>query len=210
MEETLSKDSEEKDLGVIFMEELNFSKHINSCISKANKMMGIIKRCFDNLDETTFVPLYKSLVRSNLEYGNVIWRPHKRNEIEKLEKVQRRATKCVKSLSNLTYVDRLKKLKLPTLEYRRNRGDIIQVYKIFHGIDNLNPDIFFQRNTTNLRGHSFKLFKPRVKGDLRKYSFSVRVVDSWNSLPDELVTADSLNIFKNKLDRLWADRMYIY
>jgi hypothetical protein len=208
--ENLSVETEEKDLGILFTNDLNFDKHITQCINKANRMMGIVKRNFEFLDANIFIPLYKSLVRSHLEYGNCIWKPYKRIQINKLEKVQRRATKCVNSISHLPYADRLKILKLPTLEYRRQRGDMIQVYKIIHGIDNLNPDIFFKKSNNNLRGHTHKLFKPRVNSDLRKFSFSVRVVDTWNNLPDELVTADSLNSFKNRLDNLWKNKMYEY
>ena len=74
--------------------------------------------------------LYKSLVRSHLEYANSVQDPHRLGLIKDLEKVQMHASKLVITIKNLTYEDRLKRLKLPTLKYRRIRGDMIKVYKI--------------------------------------------------------------------------------
>jgi len=90
---------------------------------------GIIKRIFIYLDEDAFVMLYMSLVKSHLEYANSVWNPHRLALIKDLEKVQMSATKLVISIKNLTYKDRLKRLKLPTLKRRRIRGDMYEVYK---------------------------------------------------------------------------------
>ena len=97
-------------------------------------MMGMIRRSFQFLNIKTFLPLYKALVRSGLEYGEAIWSPYKMKDIEKVEGVQRRATKVVPGLSEKTYEERLRILKLPTLRHRRIRGDMIETYKIVHGI----------------------------------------------------------------------------
>ena len=67
-------------------------------------------------------------------------------------------------------------------------------------------ETFFTRsNTSHLRGHSEKLFKPRGRLDIRKYSFSHRVVDPWNNLPEETVSAASEDIFKSRLLRAVAE-----
>jgi len=119
-----------KDLGLIFDNELNFVQHCKEKINTAYSYLGIIERNVIYLDEDAFVMLYKSLIRSHLEYANSVWNPHRLGLIKDLEKVQMRATKLVIAIKNLTYKDRLKKLKLPTLKYRRIRGDMIEVYKI--------------------------------------------------------------------------------
>ena len=90
--------------------------------------MGIIRRTFTYLDEHSFLMLYKALVRPHVEYANQIWSPYLRKDINSIENVQRRATKQIAGMRNLTYEDRLKKLKLPTLAYCRLRGDIIDTY----------------------------------------------------------------------------------
>ena len=128
-----------------------------------------------------------------------------------MEKNQRRATKLIKSIAHLPYEERLKHLKLPTLEYRRARGDMLQTYKIIYKLDDLDPDLLFNMAEGSItRGHPLKLFKPRARLDIRKFSFSNRVIDEWNSLPEDVVLAESLNSFKIKLDKIWEDRKYLF
>ena len=129
-DEILKNVESTKDLGVIIDNKLTFKEHITDKIKKANTMLGLIKRNFRYFDEKTFLLLYKSLVRSHLEYASCIWYPYKLVLTDNIESVQKRATKLIPRLKNLPYNDRLKVLKLPTLTYRRYRGDVIKIYKI--------------------------------------------------------------------------------
>jgi len=88
-------------------------------------MLGIIKRNFRDIKQDAFIMLYKSLVRSHLEYANSIWSPYHVQDIEALEKFQKRATKLISSLKHNSYEERLRILHLPTLKFRRLRGDMI-------------------------------------------------------------------------------------
>ena len=121
-------------MGIVFDKALTFDPHINEIISKANKMLGFIRRSFRFLDKVTFVTLYKAFVRSHLEYGDVLWCLYLKRQSVTLEKVQRKATKLIPSLRNLPYGKRLRELDLPTLKYRRLRGDLIYMYKIFNNL----------------------------------------------------------------------------
>ena len=114
---------------------LNFREHILTKINIANRNLGIIFRTFTFLDPEMFKNLYKSLVRPRLEYGTVIWSPMYKKDRIAIENLQRRATKLVKSCKDLSYPERLKKLGLPSLEYRRDRLDLVHVYKILNHID---------------------------------------------------------------------------
>ena len=97
-------------------------------------MLGLIKRsCRDFEDRKTVRTLYCALVRSNLEYCSVIWSPYTKKGIEKMEKIQKRATKFILR-SDDCYVDRLKKLNLLSLEKRRLLADLTFLYKALHGI----------------------------------------------------------------------------
>ena len=194
----------EKDLGVYIDSQLNFKEHVGKSVSSANKMIGLVRRNFKNLGKEVFSNLYKSLIRPKLEYASPVWNSLSLREKRLLEGVQRRATKLIPTLGHLTYPERLLHLGLPTLEYRRVRADLLQVYKIFHGIDKINPNKFFEiAPTTSTRGHSFKIYKQRPNTNIRKHSFSFRVVDTWNSLPKDVVEASSINLFKSRLNSHW-------
>ena len=111
---------------------LSYEVHIYDKINMANKMLGIIKRNFLDLDKHSFILLYKGMVRCHLEYADSVWNPHKLGLIEDIEKVQKRATKLIRECRSMTYKDRLMCLNLPTLKYRRIRGDMIEVFKILN------------------------------------------------------------------------------
>ena len=172
----------ERDLGVIFYSILSFDLHINDCIGRANRMMGIIFRSFVFLDSIMFLSLYKSLVRSILEYGNVIWSPlHKRQSIC-IENVQRRATRLLNDINDMSYDERLKYLNLPSLKYRRLRGDLIQMYKLVHKIyDFESVNIFTFSNIAFTRGDKYKIFIERCQTTLRQHYFVHGIVQTWNN-----------------------------
>jgi hypothetical protein len=132
----LGRETYISDLGIILDEDLKFRQHMHDKINKAFSMLGVIKRNFKNLTMESFILLYKSMVRSHLEYCNSVWAPHKKNDrfIAELERVQRRATKLVHGLSKLKYSERLKRCGLPTLIYRRHRGDMIETCKMLTGV----------------------------------------------------------------------------
>jgi thymidine kinase len=114
----------EKDIGVLVDETISFSTHIQNQINKANSIMGLIRRTYTYLDEQSFKYLFQALVRPHLEYAAAVWSPYKSGEIEQIiEIVQRRAMKQIPSLKNMEYNQRLRKLNMPTLKYRRARGD---------------------------------------------------------------------------------------
>ena len=118
--------------------------------------------------------------------------------------MQRRATKLVPALRNLQYEERLKRLGLTTLEDRRERGDMIETYKLITGKEDINPGKFFTMAT--VRGdpeltHNMKLYKNSFRLDVRKYTFSQRVIDKWNSLDKDVVESLKTSGFKRKYDK---------
>ena len=112
-------------LGIQMDESLKFEKQISNVVQKANGVLASIRRTFKYIN---FPVLYKSLVRPHLEYCDYIWSPYMVKDIKLIESVQRGATKIVPTLPLLPYEERLKLLDLPTLKYRRRRGDMIIVY----------------------------------------------------------------------------------
>ena len=164
---------------------------------------------FTYIDSVIFLNLYKSLVRPHLEYATQIWSPLYKKDKITIENVQRRATCLIKSEKHLPYPERLKKLGLPLLEYRRQCADVLQVFKILQGIDNVDSDKFFTLSSYQAtRGHSYKLYKSRTRLNVQTNSFSNCDVDIWNALPDSVVSAVSVNTFKNSLNIHWHNHPF--
>ena len=205
MHNNITQVDNEKDIGVIIDNKLSFSDHLAEKINKANKMVGVIRRTFEHLDPTIFKALYTTVVRPHLEYANQVWCPHLEKDIEALENVQRRATKLVPQLKKLEYEERLMKLNLPTLAYRRSRGDLIEAFKIITGKydEDCTEGIFQMRDMGITRGNSKKIFKTRTRLNLRTYSFPHRIVNDWNDLPEWVISADSVQKFESNLDKVW-------
>ena len=206
--EHLKNDVSEKDLGIEFQSNLSFDEHINRTVNKVNRIVGLIKRKFSFLNKEVFLTLYKALVRSHLDYGNLIYFPTTKKNKQIIENVQRRSTRIVKELKGLSYDERLKELKLTTLEYRRNRYDVIQTFKILKQKDDIDPKVFFKLNENDLRGHNLKLEKPRANKSIRANSFGHRIIQHWNSLPAEIIEANTVETFKSRLGKHWINRRY--
>ena len=122
-----------------------------------------------------------------------------------------RATRLVTALHDKPYQERLRTLDLPTLKFRRLRGDMIETYKVLSGIydTSVSPEIPTISEYAT-RGNSLKIANRRCHYNLRKYSFSKRITNVLNSLPFSVVTAPSVNSCKNRLDKHWASQELRY
>ena len=116
----LGRTTQEKDLGVIFSADMKFSEQCGIAASKGNQILGLIRR---TITYKLIVPLYKAKVRPHLEYCIQAWRPYHKKDIDKLERIQQRATKMIPELRDLSCESRLLQCGLTTLETRRLRGD---------------------------------------------------------------------------------------
>ncbi|CAH8584143.1 unnamed protein product [Schistosoma intercalatum] len=181
-----------KDLGVILSNDLKTTSHCKAAAAKGYRVLWSIRRSFQYLDDEMFGLLCPFYVRSHLEYGI---------QADMLERVQRRATKMVQGLAGLSYEDRLRHLNLFPLSYRRIRGDLILAYRILNDDLGINMSyLLLPSRTDHLRGHSKKAQKPRSNRLRLEFRFSHRVVNYWNSLPEHVISAPSVNIFKTRLD----------
>ena len=173
-------------------------------------MLMYIKHTFKYIDENMFLLLYKSMVRPHLEFASTVWSPHLKYNMDAVERVQRRATKMLQTLTDLSYTQRLEKLKLETLAYRRQRADLLETYRIMHGIHDIDqschcsvcpdkkmfPPTLAERN----RGHQMKVQIQHATG-LRKHYFSSRTAHLWNNLSSKTISSKNINIFKNNLSQ---------
>ena len=198
----LSKTAKEKDLGVSTNANMKVSEQCRIAASKGNQVLGMIRRNITYKENSLILPLYNAIVRPHLEYCIQAWSPYLRKDIDTLEKIQRRATKLIPGLRDMTYEKRLKECGLTTLETRRLRGDQIEVFKILNGYENIDSNLFFEiKESKKTRGHNFTLVKKQSRLDVRKFSFSQRTINVWNKLSEECVHASSVNMFKNRIDK---------
>ena len=165
---------------------------------------ALLQKTFRYLDEEGFPILYNTYVRPHMEYCVQAWAPYYKKDIQTLIKVQRRATRLVPTFRVLPYRERLKKLGMLSLSQRRLRGDLKETFKIIKGIEGISREKLIQVSTEErTRGHNLKLFKPRLSKGLliRKNFFSIRVINTWNSLPQFVVDSLNVNQFKTNLSR---------
>ena len=130
----------------------------------------------------------------------------KKGYIDDLEKVQRRTTILPQNISHLSYTEGLAALILPTVGYRRIRGDMIETFKILSNIyDSRVTNFLSKNNFSTSRGHKFKLFIQHENFNIRKWFFSIRIVDIWNRLPSSVAIAPSVICLEKRLNKCWAD-----
>lgn len=196
----LAVSSVERDLGVYISNNLKWEVQCDKVVAKANRMLGIMRNTFVNRKPFIWKRLYTAYVRPHVEYAVQAWRPYLSGDIDKIERVQRRATRIALG-DGVPYEERCAILGLESLESRRERGDLIQAFKVFKGFSQVNwvkdlatvPGRCGQRD--QLRG------EPVNDCDRRRFFFLNRIVDGWNKLPDEVVDSCSVNQFKIRLDK---------
>jgi hypothetical protein len=165
----ISSVSEEKDIGVTFDSKLSFDQHIAAKVKKAKSMVGTIRRSYQFLDNKSFIILYKTLVRCHFDYATSIWSPYLVRHRDIIEGVQRRATKMLPGFKDLEYPERLKRLQLPTMVYRRLRSDMVEVYKLMHGLyDDQVALTLTHAHRQDTRGNSYKLYKDKFNKKIRQ------------------------------------------
>ena len=138
----LGRTTQEKDLCVTFSADMKVPEQCRIAASKGNQILGLIRRTITYKEKPLIVPLYKAIVRPHLEYCIQAWRPYHKKEIDKLESIQRRATKIIPELRDLGYESRLLQCGLTTLETRRLRGDQTDVFKIMNGYEDVDRNVF--------------------------------------------------------------------
>jgi len=206
--QTLSETEAEKDIGVKVQRNLKPAAQCAEAARVAQAVLGQIARAFHYRDRHVFVQLYVQYVRPHLEFSTQAWSPWTAADKNVLERVQQRAVKMVSGLQSKVYEDRLKELGLQTLEERRHQADMVMVHKIMHGVGGLNPATWFesaasQRNTRSA-ADPMGIKKVYGKTELRNNFFSVRVIDDWNRVPQEMKQIAKSDVFKKNYRKLRA------
>jgi len=197
------------DLGVLIDADLKFHQHISKTVHKAAGLSQNFLKSTVCRSPEFMMTLFSSHIRPILEYCSCVWNTGYIGDLRVLESVQRRWTKRVSNLSNVDYQSRLRALNQFSVQGRLLRADLIQYWKIFHGKCCVAPaDLFVMSPQSGIRGHRFKIAHVRAQTDVRSRSFSTRCVERWNGLPDQVVSEDDLDSFKNLLAGALGETLY--
>ncbi len=206
-------------LGIQLSSDMKWRIHIDNLCKKASSTLGFLRRNLRHCPKDMRRTAYVSLVRSTMEYGATIWDPHLKTDIDKLEKIQRRAARFItgdyKTRSPGCVTKMLHDLDLPTLEQRRKELRLLFLFKVVEGmLPGVPPEKYLTpaRSRRKITATKFygcvsqsnivemqnsRCFKP-VTCNTTSYRHSLfpRTVISWNSLPESAVAVRTVEAFK--------------
>ena len=187
-----------KYLGVIIDKNLNWKQHVNMVTCKANSILQRnLAKCPTHVKRLNYI----TFVRPILDYACTIWSPYYQTYIRSIEMVQCRAARFVMNkYSNYDSVSQmLDTLGLNTLDDRRNKLRAVMVYKIIHNLVDIEPCNYLTPSQLPTRGHHHRFQQLPTYIDSYKYSFYPEAVRIWNGLPEHIVEATTLQLFKEGL-----------
>ena len=189
-----------KYLGVIINEKLSWNPHINEVIKKSNKTLGFIKRNFYKCNKNIKLKCYLTLVRPVLEYASSVWDPSTKENIKKLEQIQKRAVRFITGeYSKLTRVTPLvKSLNLETLEERRQKGKVLIIYKALNDNLEIKHNSLISSSERHRSKNTFLI--PYARTNSYKFSFFPSGIRAWNGLPEQTRKTNTLTSFKTLIN----------
>ena len=191
-----------RDLGIFIDDKLNFNQHYSIIAKKSKQISGWVLNTFYSRDRVTMLTLFNSLVRSRLEFGCEVWNPYLKKDIVFIEQVQRSFTHKIIGMRTLDYWQRLKELKIMSLQRRRERIIIMHVWKIKNRVYPNSIDLEFKLHKRSNAMRAVLKPLPRIRGkllNLFENSFGINACKLWNILPACLTHIDSITAFTKQL-----------
>ena len=183
------------DLGILRSDTFTYSHQVKAVALKASRMVGMVMKIFSTRDATFLTKVFCAYIRPLLEYASPVWSPVDVTSCVLLENVQRKFTKRIAGLSSLSYEERLRRLKLPSLQLRRQHCDLLLAFKCLHS-PSISPDdvgLAVQHSATRSSG---SLVHKRPRSTLLAEHFICRVPIAWGKLPRALTQSSSIFSFK--------------
>ena len=170
-------------MGIIVNNKGTFDEQIEYVCKQTTKLTGMVLRSFQTRDKETMLTLLKTIILSKVDFGSIVWAPHKIKDLRKIEQIQSRFTKKISGMKDLDYLERLKSLRLYSIQRRFERYSIIYTWKILHGLA-VNPGIEVKSTRISRQGLTLKI--PKYTNPLREQSFLVKGPKLYNSLPKQI------------------------
>ena len=197
---------QQQDLGIIITKDHKWQKQTEESCKTANRVLGFIARNFRYKNKEPILQLYKSLVCPHLEHAVQFWSSPLRQDIDKMEKIQRRATKNIPEIRNHSYHQGIQDLDLISLVQRRLRGQLIEVFKYLNRITTASARGLFDYDLNDrTRKNGAKLNVKHFNTSVAQHFYPIKIAPTWNALPNEVATSTTVNSFKNSLDKHWAE-----
>ena len=198
---TLKDVDDKKYLGITISDKLKWNKQVQAICTKANNTLSLLRINMGTCQRTVKQSCITSLVWPILEYSSTVWDPYSKQNIDKIEMVQRRAARFV--VGNYSYyaspTAMLQKLGWQSLAERRAKAKAVMMYKIQNNLIAI-PQNSFQNYFRHSRRSQAAFILPFCRTDCYKFSFDPASIRSWNELPPYIRVSQSLNNFKAPLD----------
>ena len=198
----ISKSNCVRDLGILINPNLDWDDHILNLSKVGKRLTSWILSVFYDRSKDVMLTLFNSLVRSRLEYCCQIWNPYKLKHIDAIENVQRIFTRKIQYMDSYNYWERLKILKIMSLQRRREKMIIIFVWMIKNNKVTNSINLQFHTDRKGNNKVFIRPFPKKIKGELLSIyenSFIIKSGKLWNKLPSTISEIDNLTLFKKKL-----------
>ena len=192
-------------LGITIDSKLSWSKHIHTTTSQCARTLGLLKRTLHPATPKVKETAYNMLIRPKLEYATVAWNPHKQNNIDTLEKIQRSAARFTLNdhRRKTSTTELINKLGWETLETRQIQHQLTFFYKIKQNLVNINlPQHIITPCSCTRNSNPNKYIQIHARINTYAYSFYPRVIRAWNTLPPEVISIPTLHPFQQALSTI--------
>ena len=193
-------------LGVELTSDLTWKTHISNISGRANRILNLLRRHLYGCNQEVKTRAFTTLVRPHLEYSSTVWDPYYKQDIQSLEKIQRKGARFVTGDYSYQHsvTSMLDDLNWPPLEHRRKNKRLTTFYKICNNSSTVTLPDYVKTSNSQTRSHDRSYIQIQTNYEQYKNSFLPRTIREWNSLPPDLVHAESVDVFSERLQTLTA------
>lgn len=198
----LDKVDSVKYLGVTFTRDFSFNLHIQSVINKSTSKLFFLSRNLKFVEKDIRILAFNTYIKPLLEYAVPIWDPHTALWTDKLQNIQRKAIRFINNnwRWSSSPTEMLREVQWIPLGTQRKIIRLKFLFQIIKGFYHIDSNYFRFRHQSNLRLYNDSQIVPYFcRTNIFKYSFFPRTISEWNALPNDIVLAESVSTFVDKL-----------